>query len=111
MEGHQPIGSATVNASSSVLKSQTTRPYILSPPYLSNLYAAFPVFSIFVMSSNNRFNLCLPVLSDVKAPFEFQMLVLVIVDKGGYGGVVTSGKHARWCIFLSNYPQLLVIVL
>lgn len=56
-------------------------------------------------------NLCSPVLGNVKAPFKFQVLVLVIVHKGGYGGVVASGEHARWCVFLSNYPKLLVRVL
>lgn len=49
------------------------------------------------------FNLCSPVLGDVKAPLEFQMLVLVVINKGGDGGVVASGKHAGWCVFLSNY--------
>lgn len=58
------------------------------------------------MSSNDSLNLCSPVLSDVEAPFELQMLVLVVVNKRGNGGVVASGKHSRWCIFLSNYPQL-----
>lgn len=57
------------------------------------------------------FILCSPVLGNVKAPFEFKMLVLVIVDKGGYGGVVASGKHAGWCVFLSDYSKLLVGVL
>ena len=55
-------------------------------------------------------NLCSPVLGDVKAPLEFQMLVLVVINEGGNGGVVASSKHAGRRVFLGNYSQSLARV-
>jgi hypothetical protein len=41
----------------------------------------------------------LPVLGNVEAPFEFKVLLLVIIDEGGDCVVVATSQHARRRIF------------
>lgn len=48
----------------------------------------------------------LPILRDIEGPLEFQMALLIIVNEGGDRGVMSSGQHAGWSIFLSNYGIL-----
>ena len=36
----------------------------------------------------------LPVLGDVEAPLELEVLLLVIIDEAGDGVVVATGEHA-----------------
>jgi len=36
------------------------------------------------------------------------MLVLVVIDKGGDGGVMASGEHSGRCVFLGNWSQLAI---
>lgn len=53
--------------------------------------------------------LLLPVLGNVKGPLEFQVFLLVVVDKGGDGVIVTAGQHTGGgllfldCVILSAY--------
>jgi hypothetical protein len=51
----------------------------------------------------------LPVLGDVKGPLELEVLLLVVVDEGRYGVVVTASEHARGGLFLVDYTILLDI--
>lgn len=44
----------------------------------------------------------LPILGNVERPFEFQVLVFIIIDKGGNRGVVATSQHTRGSILLSN---------
>jgi hypothetical protein len=44
-----------------------------------------------------------PILCDVEAPLEPEVLLLVVVDEGGDGVVVAAGKEAGGCIFLVDY--------
>lgn len=45
----------------------------------------------------------LPILGDIKGPLELEMGLLVVIDEGGSGSVVTTGQHAGWGIFLSDW--------
>lgn len=42
----------------------------------------------------------LPVLLDIKGPFEFKVSDIVVVDELGHCAVVSSVKHATWSVFL-----------
>ena len=45
----------------------------------------------------------LPVLTDVEAPLELEMGLLVVINKARDGVVVAAGEHAGGSIFLLDY--------
>lgn len=51
-----------------------------------------------------------PVLLDVKRPLELQVDVVVIVDKLGNGGVMSSSQHARWGCLMLDYASSVIML-
>lgn len=65
---------------------------------------AFPIINVLrVLPSISHETIHLPVLGDVESPLKLEMPLLIVVDEGAYGCVVTTRKHSGRGIFFSNY--------
>lgn len=82
----------TVLVYASISNTANTPPYLHCTPFPTTLDTRI----------SHRWYQSLPLLADIEAPFELEVLLLVVVDKGRDGVVVGAGHEALGGLLLGN---------